>query len=106
MKAEPRIAEAAEKARALIQGLQSRLRPETKAEESNEDLERQLQQYFQTEGRKDEGSTLNEIRNRVVEGVVERILREWDRPQQGGPTPLETEVVTRLIDRVLERLAG
>src|SRR5258708_26242742 len=101
--AEPKIADAAERTGSLIRDLQSRLRGEPVKEQSDEspdDLERQLQEYF--------GSTqpniLNEIRNRVIEGVVERILREWDSPAKGSSTPIENEVITRLIDRGLERL--
>ncbi len=102
--AEPKITDAAERTGSLIRDLQSRLRGEQpqreQPDESPDDLERQLQEYF--------GSTqpniLNEIRNRVIEGVVDRILREWDSPAKGSSTPLENEVITRLIDRVLERL--
>jgi hypothetical protein len=95
-KTEPRITEAAEKARVLIQDLQSRLRADPPAEAIVDDLEAQLQEYFSSAAGKD---AVGDIRKRVIEGVVERILREWEN------TPLEDEVVTRLIDRVLERLS-
>jgi hypothetical protein len=116
-KTEPKLAEAAEKTRVLIQGLQSRLRPESAGalregpEETQHDLERQLQKYFDSaKGNDEQGlsqvSILNEIRTRVVDGVVERILREWERPKDPTSTPLENEVIERLIDRVIERLSS
>ena len=97
---EPNLAEAAEKASLVIRGLQSRLRqrPVEPAEETPEQLEQQLQQYFAKST--PQTGLLGDIRKRVVDGVVDRILREWD---QG--TALELEVVERLIHRVLERLA-
>jgi hypothetical protein len=117
IKTEPKIAEAAEKARALIQELRSRLRLDAVGaireppEETQDDLERQLQRYFENAIAKDKhglsrASILNEIRARVVDGVVERILREWERPKDGTSTPLENEVIERLIDRVIERLSA
>lgn len=115
IKTEPKIAEAAEKARALIQELQSRLRLDAaireRPEETQDDLERQLQRYFENAIGKDKRglsrtSILNEVRARVVDGVVERILREWERPKDGTTTPLENEVIERLIDRVIERLSA
>jgi hypothetical protein len=101
---ESNLAEAAQQASLVIRGLQSRLRqrPADWAEETPEQLEQQLQQYFARAapqpGR--ETGMLGDLRNRVVEGVVDRILREWDHG-----TALEPEVVERLIRRVLERLA-
>jgi len=100
---EPNLAQAAQQASLVIRGLQSRLRqrPADWVEETPEQLEQQLQQYFARapqSGR--ENGMLGDIRNRVVEGVVDRILREWDHGNA-----LETEVVERLIRRVFERLA-
>jgi hypothetical protein len=119
IKTEPKLAEAAEKTRVLIQGLQSRLRPEAgiavrePQDESQEALERQLQNYFENASGKDDqsdlpqaSSVLNDIRTRVVDGVVEKILGAWDRPNDGQATPLENEVIERLIERVIERLAA
>jgi hypothetical protein len=100
-KTEPNLAEAAEKATLVIRGLQSRLRqrPATEpAEESPEQLEQQLQQYFSRSTPQTGG--LADIRNRVVDGVVDRILLQWEHG-----TALEQEVVERLIRRVLERFA-
>lgn len=92
------LAEAAEKASLVIRGLQSRLRqrPVEPADETSEQLERELQQYFASSA--PPSGVLGEIRNRVVDGVVDRILRQWD---QG--TALEPEIIERLIQRVLER---
>jgi hypothetical protein len=114
-KPEPDITDAAEKARALIQELQSRLRAETgtqgrdQPDEARENLEKQLEAYFQKSGATraadpSQAGVLDDIRGRVIEGVVERILREWERPEKSGVTPLQNAVVERLIDRVLERL--
>jgi hypothetical protein len=122
-KTEPKFAEAAEKTRVLIQGLQSRLRPEAgtavqdRPDETQHDLERQLQSYFESSGGKNEPdekneqglpqtTILNDIRARVVDGVVERILRAWDRPKDGQATPLENEVIERLIESVIQRLGA
>ena len=102
VKSEPGLAEAAEKARELIRGLQSRLRTDGPGEAGEEDLERQLHEYF--ERARPNGGTLNEMRNRVVDGVVEKILRRWEQPQRGSPSALEEQVVEKLIERVLERM--
>jgi hypothetical protein len=98
------IQQAAEKASLVIRGLQSRLRtrPSDPAEESPEELEQQLQQYFATSvPAPQRPGPLNEIRDRVVDGVAERILRHW---AQGSA--IESEVVERLISRVLDRLGA
>jgi len=101
----PDIAEAAEKASLVIRGLQSRLRqrPSEPAEaesvqESSEQLEQQLQQYFARTTPRSAG--LADLRSRVVDGVVDRILRQWD-----NGSSLEPDVVERLIARVMERFA-
>jgi hypothetical protein len=106
MKPEPGLAEAAEKTRDLIRGLQSRLHVEKPGagEAAEEDLERQLHDYFERGGDARDASALGEIRSRVIEGVVEKILRGWEQPRRGAPTRLQEEVVERLIERVLERM--
>ncbi len=97
------ISQAAEKASLVIRGLQSRLRTRaTEQEESSEDLERQLQQYFATSLTPSQrGTILDELRERVVDRVTERILRHWEQNNA-----LQDEVIERLIDRVLERLGA
>ena len=106
IKTEPNIAEAAEKTGLLIRGLQSRLL-EGAGEvleppgETSADLEKQLQEYFTRWPGQDAGS-LNRIRNRVIDGVVERILRGWQ--QDGHGNPFENEVIERLIEGVIEKL--
>jgi hypothetical protein len=99
------IQQAAEKASLVIRGLQSRLRTRTSAdpaEESPEELEQQLQQYFATSvPAPQRAGMLNDIRDRVVDGVADRILRQW---AQGSA--IESEVIERLISRVLERLGA
>ena len=84
--------------------------------ETEEDLDRQLQAYFDSVNESSRSvpatatSTLTsvpaDIRARVIEGVVERILAEWSHPEQGGAAAaaLRREVVERLTDRVLEIL--
>ncbi len=97
---EPNIAQAAEKASLVIRGLQSRLRrPADSVDETPEQLEQQLQQYFARTVPQSNG--LSEIRSRVVDGVVDRIMRQWE-----SGAALEPEVVERLIHRVLERFAS
>jgi len=88
-KPEPGIAEAAENAELRIRVLQNRL-----AERDSgvaEDLEGELRKLFSTEAS-------SEIRRRAVDGVVEKILQEWDG------APLENEIVERLVERIFERL--
>ena len=97
---EPNLTEAAEKASLVIRGLQSRLRqrPADPLEETPEQLEQQLQQYFARTT--PQTGQLGEIRNRVVDGVVDRIIRQWEHG-----SALESDVVERLIHRILERFA-
>ena len=113
------ISTATAKTRSLIQDLQTRLteaaHPGLAAApgatlETEEDLERQLEAYFAREvgGPGKAGASrariLDELRNRVIDGVVERILSEWSQP--GAPTSagLRDEVMERLIERVLGEL--
>ena len=115
-RAEPKLTEAAEKAGTLIRELQSRLRGDTaqvidgRPDETPEEMEKQLREYFERETRPapttaaPTAAALHDIRNRVLDGVVERILREWGWQPDGKSNPLENEVIERLIARVLERL--
>jgi len=110
-KAEPNITEAAAKTGLLIRGLQSRLLEgagelQEPSSEATANLEKQLQEYFEYWPGEESPDTspLKRIRNRVMDGVAERILRGWERSLEGKGTPFENEVIERLIDGVLERL--
>ena len=118
-KGEPKITEAAQKAGVLIRELQSRLRataelPTSAADgtaarqfdESTDELEEQLQRQFESQSFRSAPNKLKDIRGRVVEGVVDRIMREWEWSAGGKANSLDNEVVERLIQRVLERLNG
>ena len=107
---EPNLAEAAEKTSLVIRGLQSRLQPrfqpppERPVDESPEDLERQLEQYFSKALVDVPGPTttvLAEVRSRVIEGVADRILRHWE---QGSA--LQNAIIERLIERLLDRFGA
>ena len=85
-------------------------------QESEEELEKQLQAYFaravaeSTEGDspgepRSHYKILNQLRDRVIEGVVDRIFEQWSRPQGSFQTTgLAREITDRLIDRVLEEV--
>ena len=107
---ESNLAEAAEKTSLVIRGLQSRLQPrfqpppERPIDESPEDLERQLEQYFSKALVDVPGPTttvLAEVRSRVIEGVADRILRHWE---QGSA--LQNAIIERLIERLLDRFGA
>ena len=84
------------------------------ADETEEDLERQLQAYFaRVSSPRRTGTSvassarthiLDELRSRVVDGVAERILAEWACPQPGTAPTLGSELMERLIERLLEQL--
>jgi hypothetical protein len=86
--AKPAIINATARTRSAIEGLQARLNQQSPAPESEDDLERELQAYFETNG------VRNELRSQVIEGVVDKILAEW--PGLGQ----------EVIDRLVERVAG
>jgi hypothetical protein len=78
---------------------------ELPSEESVDDLEMQLQAYFdRATPSTPRTKNLNELRSRVIDGVVDRILAEWTNPQPGSSpgAGLGPEVMERLIERVLE----
>jgi hypothetical protein len=84
--------------------------PLSQEEESLEDLERQLQSYFERATPEHSAAAtssrtqlFDELRRRVIDGVVDRILAEWADPQRGhAGTGLGQEVMNRLIERVFE----
>lgn len=96
---EPGIAEAAENAELRIRVLQSRLAERdsgVRKSDPVEDLEWELQKYFAGEA----GRNLDQIRRRVIDGVVDKILEDWE-----SAAPIENEIVSRLVERIYERLA-
>jgi hypothetical protein len=105
----PPILEAAENAERLIRGLQTRLARragEAPAEEPTENLEWELERYFEAEMSQHLAplSPLQQIRKRVVEGVAEKVLNGWERSRDATGGSLENEVIERLVERVFERL--
>jgi hypothetical protein len=91
--------------------------PDTTAkDETEEDLERQLQAYFDSLNESGQRAPavpasspaykMDDIRARVIDGVVERILEAWSHPEHGGAAgaAIRHEVVERLTDRMLEML--
>jgi len=110
-RAEPSIPEAADRANSLIRDLQSRLRKGEEAagekpDEALDELDRQLQEAFSRQASQSlKGAAVPaEIRSRVVDGVVDRILSDWGRGSGGEGRRLEEEVIERLVERVLEQL--
>lgn len=78
--------------------------------ESEADLERQLADYFArssapthtaTPGARNQNKMLEDLRRRVIDGVVERILNDWTRGGMENAGTLRKEVLERLIERVL-----
>ena len=102
-KSESKLTEAADKATAMLQDLQSRLnRPAAaRTEETPEDLDRQLQAYFQSGS----GSLPDQIRDRVIDAVADRILESWERGERRELGKLENQVIDRVADRILKRMS-
>lgn len=119
------IATAAERTRSAIEELQSRLvevshqgataqagmAPLVDTSETEDELERQLSAYFS--GKEKEVApdahparkrALEDLRQRVVDRVAERILEEWERSHPAAWNELREEVMERLVDRVLGQL--
>ncbi len=102
-KPETKLTEAADKATALLQGLQSRLNRDTvpsRREETPEELDRQLQEYFVSS----DTGVLDQIRDRVIEAVADRILESWERGDRHELGALENQVIDRVAERILERM--
>jgi len=105
------IITATAKTRSVIEDLQARLTAVVTADpvpaerESIDDLERELEAYFRSTAPKPENGSQNpffdDLRKRVVDGVVDRILAEWAHSPAGSDHALAREVIDRLIDRVL-----
>jgi hypothetical protein len=84
----------------------------TDASESEAELERQLAAYFArasapigsaATGASDRNKILEELRARVIDAVVERMLADWSSGQPREPSALRDEVLERLIERVLQQ---
>lgn len=121
------LASATAQTQSVIEGLQARLNAEVRNEahvpslsiskprngietqETEEDLERQLQAYFASSYVRatnlSRTQILDELRSRVVEGVVHRILAEWARREQElpGSAAMGNEIMELLIQRVFEQ---
>lgn len=103
-KIEPELKNAADKTRAVIEDLHSRLREATGDQSpARDDLDHELQDYFSAEGNRS-GNVLDSIREKVVEAVADRILARWESGPPGQSDPVENAVVERLIARVMDRL--
>lgn len=106
----------------MLQGLQSRLhqvaprdavpREIATREETPDELDRQLREYFVAEsgGSRDSGdavdlNALARIEDRVIDAVADRILDNWERGDHREPGMLEKKVIDRLAQRILERMA-
>jgi hypothetical protein len=113
------IVNATARTRSVIENLQARLTADARSkvagpqpvvdevpsEESVDDLEMQLQAYFDhATHATPRTKILDELRSRVIDGVVDRILAEWTNPQAGSSlgAGLGPEVMERLIERVLD----
>ena len=104
-----KLTEAAEKTTAVLQGLQSRLSREAAGVRSAQpevpdELGKQLEEYFAAASLPGAADRLDEIRSRVMEGVVERILRGWQEPGGRLSAAFKDALVERLIERVLDAI--
>ena len=101
-KPETKLSEAADKATALLQGLQSRLSGQHA--ENSEDLDRQLREYFGSSEASSEVGVLDQIRERVIDAVADRILEGWESGGHPEFRALENQVIDRVAERILERM--
>ena len=107
-----KLTEAAEKTTAVLQGLQSRLSREaggvrSAQPEVPDELGKQLEEYFAAAALPDAAdpratAASGDIRSRVIEGVVERILQAWKEPNGQLRPAFKDTLVERLIERVLD----
>jgi hypothetical protein len=108
-----KLTEAAEKTTAVLQGLQSRLSREAGIRpaqpEIPDELGKQLEEYFAAASgpsaiEQAPSAPLEDVRNRVIEGVAGRILRAWQEPGGRLAAAFKDAIVERLIERVLDSL--
>ena len=97
-KSESKLTEAADKATALLQGLQSRLKAGNQ-DESAEDLDRQLREYFVSSD-----AVPDQIRERIIEAVADRILQSWERGEGRDLGAVQNQVIDRVAERILQRM--
>jgi hypothetical protein len=121
------IATATERTRSVIEDLQTKLaevsqhgggartsseqmsdrREKSEIAETEAELERQLEAYFACGGGNPgpaaNNRTLDDLRKRVVDGVVKRILEDWSNAGPAASNPLKNEVLERLIERVFHQ---
>jgi len=100
----------------MIESLQAKLAADTGVRakngcsESIEDLERQLQAYFERSAPGDaqlarRSIVLDELRSRVIDRVVDRILADWADPNSpSARSALAQQVMERLAERLLAEL--
>jgi len=122
-----RITGVTAKTRSAIEGFTARLGQEVSSHqhlpppaspvpETEEDLDRQLKECFDRLGYKQPRMQMamplpakhigDELRGRVTESIVERILADWATPHSHvSPTAeLKRQVIERLCERVIEQL--
>ena len=123
-KAEPNLTEAAARTTGVLRTLQSRLHRVAVApvQEGPDELGNQLQEYFaasteassylaevpsarDSPGGSPAARVSNDIRELVIAGVVDRILRSWEEPGV-GLSALKSEVIERLVEQVLAELSA
>ena len=111
IKPESKLTEAADKTAALLQGLQSRLNRDaapgvvSSRDETPEDLDRQLREYFVSDSEKPSSDgVLDQIRDRVIDAVANRILESWERGDRKELGSLENQVIDRVAERILQRM--
>jgi hypothetical protein len=84
-------------------GSQETVRRAAAQQETEEDLERQMVDYFERSARPAVApAPAGDLRSRVVDGVADRLLSEW--MPEGDAASLEAQVIERMVQRVFERL--
>jgi len=106
-KPEPKLAEAAARTASVMRALHERLNREAGSvpDEGAEELGNQLQEYFAAAAVSPHPRAPGDLRELVIENVVNRILRSWDQPG-AGLAALKYEVLERLVERVLIEMSA
>ena len=107
-----KLTEAAEKTTAALQGLRSRLSEagaRAAPPEIPDELGKQLEEYFASASLPraadpSASAAFDDIRSRVMEGVVEKIVRAWQEPSGRLSAVFKDELVERLIERILDAI--